>query len=75
MMNTEVVFTRSKMVRAKYWQFLIKFYLNKIFNSRVTNWYSASQNEASLHNIVPFELKNHFSKTLFVWYLKMRNKK
>ena len=50
------------MVRAKYWQFLTKSYLTKIFKSRATNWYIASQNEASLHNNVPFELKNNFFK-------------
>ena len=50
------------MVRAKYWQFLTKSYLTKIFESRGTNWYIVSQNEASLHNNVPFELKNHFQR-------------
>ena len=50
------------MVRAKYWQFLTTFYLTKIFKSRTTNWYIVSQNEASLHNNVPFELKNYFYK-------------
>ena len=50
------------MVRAKYWQFLTKSYLTKIFESRGTNWYIVSQNEGSLHNNVPFELKNHFQR-------------
>ena len=50
------------MVRAKYCQFLTKSYLTKIFKSGATNWYIVSQNEASLHNNKPFELKNHFFK-------------
>ena len=61
-MNIETVFTASKIVRAKFWQFLTKSYLIKIFKSRATNWYTVSQNEASLHKNVPFELKNHFFK-------------
>ena len=48
------------MVRAKYWQFLTKCYLTKLFKSRATNWYIVSQNEASLHKDVLFELKNYF---------------
>ena len=35
------------MVRAKYWEFLTKSYLTKIFKSRATSWYIVSQNEAS----------------------------
>ena len=62
MMNIETVFTRSKMVRGKYWQFLTKSYLIKIFKSRARNWYIMSQNEASLHNNVSFEPKNHFQR-------------
>ena len=31
-MNTETVFTRSKMVKEKYWEFLIKSYLTKYLN-------------------------------------------
>ena len=50
------------MVRAKYRQFLTKSDLTKIFKSRATNWYTVLQNEASLHNNVPFELKNHFQR-------------
>ena len=50
------------MIRAKYWQFLTKSYLTKIFKFRATNWYIESQNEASLHNNLRFELKNHFFK-------------
>ena len=50
------------MVREKFWQFLTKSYMTKIFESRATNWYIVSQNEACLHNNVPFELKNHFFK-------------
>ena len=57
-MNIEIVFKGSKMVTAKYWEFLTKSYLNKIFKSRATNWYIVSQNEASLHGNVPFELKD-----------------
>ena len=57
-MNIETVFKRSKMVRAKYWEFLTNFYLNKIFKSRATNWYIVSQNEAPLHGNVSFELKD-----------------
>ena len=34
----------------------------KIFNFRATNWYIMSQNEASLHNNVSFELKSHFQR-------------
>ena len=48
--------------QSKNWQFLTKSYLTKIFKSRATNWYIASQKETSLHNNVPFELKNHFFK-------------
>ena len=59
---TETVFTRSKMARAKYCQFLTKSYVTKIFKSRGTNWYIVSQNEASLHNNVSSELKNHFQR-------------
>ena len=59
-MNTETVFTRSKMVKEKYWEFLTKSYLIKYFKSRATNWFIVSQDEASLHNNVPFELNNHF---------------
>ena len=61
-MIIETVFTRSKMVRARYCQFLTKSYLTKIFKSRATKWYIVSQNEASLHNDVSFELKNHFQR-------------
>ena len=50
------------MIRAKYWEFLTKSYLSRIFKSRATNWYIVSQNEASLHNNVPFELKNQFQR-------------
>ena len=35
------------MVRAKYWEFLTKSYLTKIFKSSATSWYIVSQNEAS----------------------------
>ena len=64
-MNIETVFTRSKMVRAKYWEFLTKSYQTKIFKSRATNWYIVSQNRVSLHNNVPFELKSHFQRCAF----------
>ena len=50
------------MARAKYCQFLTKSYVTKIFKSRGTNWYIVSQNEASLHNNVSSELKNHFQR-------------
>ena len=70
-MNIETAFTRLKMVRDKYWEFLTKSYLTKIFKSRATNWYNASQNEASLHNNVPFELKNFIGLLCksFDWFL------
>ena len=61
-MNIETVFTRSKMVKAKYWEFLTKSYLTKIFKSRATSWYTVSQNEPSLHSKVPFELTNYFQR-------------
>ena len=59
-MNIATVFTRSKMLRTKYWAFLTESYLTKILKSRARNWFIVSQNEASLHNNVAFELKNHF---------------
>ena len=62
LMNIETVFTRSKMVRAKYLIFMTKSYLTRIFKSTATNWYIVSQNEACLHNNVPFELKNQFER-------------
>ena len=68
-MNIETVFTRSKMVIANYWIFLSKSYLTKIFKSRATNWYIVSQNEASLHNNVPFELKNQFQRYYFLLFM------
>ena len=67
-MTIETVFTRSKMVIANYWIFLSKSYLTKIFKSRATNWYIVSQNEASLHNSVPFELKNRFQRYYFLLF-------
>ena len=60
--NIETVFTRSKMLGARYWEFLTKPYLTKKFKSRATSWYTMSQNEAYLHSNVPFELKNHFKR-------------
>ena len=63
------------MIRAKYWQFLTKSYVTKIFKSRATNWYIVSQNEASLHSNVSFELKNLFFKDTNVCYLKMKKEK
>ena len=68
-MTIETVFTRSKMVIANYWIFLSKSYLTKIFKSRATNWYIVSQNEASLHNNVPFELKNQFQRYYFLLFM------
>ena len=45
------------MVRAKFWKFLNKSYLTKIFKSRARKLYILPQNKASLHNNVRFELK------------------
>ena len=50
------------MVRVKYWEPLTKSYMTKIFKSRATNRYIVSQNEDSLHNNVPFKLKNYFQR-------------
>ena len=67
------------MVRAKYWEILTKSYLTKIFKSSATNWYISSQNEASLHDNVPFKMKNHFQRQyLFAisrWKIKINNVK
>ena len=78
-MNIEIIFTKSKMVRAKYWEILTKSYLTKIFKSSATNWCISSQNEASLHVNVSFKLKNHFQgQYLFAisrWKIKINNVK
>ena len=63
-MDIETVFTSSKLIKASYWEFLTKSCLTKIFKSRASNWYSVSQNKASLHNNVPFELKNPLQNTI-----------
>ena len=63
-MNIETVFTRSKVVSEKYWEFLTKSYLPKYLNPEQQTWYIVSQNEVSLHNNVPFELKSHFQSTI-----------